>query len=352
MMQLADTKMELRAKVEEVNGRSVTIFSYMVSMTDTFDSPLAKEFRGTTFDNETKECICRPFPKFFNVGEKECTQPNLIDWANAKYFTKHDGSMLTPVLINNEIVWKTKNTFFSDVAIAAQNFYRRAVKEDPNRFPQVTEAKKDILAEYTPIFEYVGPTNQIVLPYDEEDLIFLGWRNIRNGGFVHSPKLEVKGVTYEQIVNMEEIEGFVIWDGNQLTKAKTMWYMERHKIASEFNVKAIIQATFDNTVDDMLGTIAQLGMTLRHFQVQQLRDKVVREQFSVTYDADMYYKFVTDQNLETRKEQAMYINSGVIPKEFRSIMFKKLDGKDTQNDVNKIVYENVYAEYKPTGPEE
>lgn len=334
MMQFVDNKPELRAKEEVVDGRVVTIFSYMVSMTDTFDSKLAKEFRGTTFDNETKQCICRPLPKFFNVGEKDETQHHLVDWDNAVFYTKHDGSMLTPVLINNKVFWKTKNTFYSDVAIAAQKFY------DANPF------ELHDITTYTPIYEYVGPGNQIVLPYEKEELIYLGYRDINTGEYFPSSEHYVPDMTYEQVVDLEEVEGFVIWDGNQLVKAKTNWYLERHKICSDFNIKAIINASLDNTVDDMLATIAQLGLTLRYYQVAQLRDKVIRERFIIEHDVETFFELVTEHNTGSRKDVAIYITTGFIPKEYRGIMFSMLDGKDVQEAINKLTFEAVYAEYK------
>lgn len=338
MMKYVDTKPELRAKVEEVNGREVTIFSYMVSMSDTFSTPLAKEFRGTVFDNETKQCICRPLPKFFNVGEKEETQPHLVDWDNAVFYTKHDGSMLTPVLINNKVIWKTKNTFFSDVAVNAQKFY------DANPF------ELGDITTHTPIYEYVGPNNQIVLPYEKEEFIFLGCREIETGLYFPSAMQQVKDMTFDKVINLPEVEGFVIWDGNQLVKAKTQWYMERHKISTEFNVKAIINAVLNDTVDDMLGTIAQLGLMLRYYQVQDLRNKVVREKFMVEHDVDTFFALVPKD--ASRKDQAIYINSGVIPKEYRGIMFSLLDGKDVTEAVNKIIFEVAYAPFKNSPEEE
>jgi len=342
MMQYSESKPELRAKLETVDGVDVTIFSYMVSMTDTFSDAIAQEFRGTVFCNTTKECICRPLPKFFNVGEKETTLEHLIAWENAVFYTKHDGSMLTPVVINDKVFWKTKNTFFSDVAINAQKFYDRTVDE-----PEYAELYAQVRNnDVTQIFEYVGPGNQIVLPYEREELIFLGERHIETGQYTPAKELHVPGLTYSEILYMEDIEGFVIWDGNQLVKAKSMWYMERHKIASEFNVKAIIRATLDNTVDDMLGTIAQLGMTLRHFQVQQLRDEVVFEKMAVTSMVDTYWEMINALNLTTRKDFAIKINQ-IVPQEYRAIMFKLLDDKDVDEMINKIVYEHVYADYKP-----
>ncbi len=341
MMKMCNSKPELRAKEEMVDGNLVTIFSYMVSMTDTFDSELAQEFRGIVFCNETKKCICRPLPKFFNVGEKESTQHHLIDWCDAEFYIKHDGSMLTPVVINNKVFWKTKNTFYSDVAINAQMFYDRTV-DNPEYAALYAEVAS---TTHTQIFEYVGPGNQIVLPYAEESLVFLGSRCIETGNYSPAQELKVVDVAYADVYEMEEVEGFVIWDGNQLVKAKSEWYMARHKITSDFNTKRIIAATLDNTIDDMLGTIAQLGMTLRHFQVCELRDEVVREKLDMLALVDRYWSITKNSGSTNRKEYALFINAH-IPKEYRSIMFKLLDDKRIDEIIDKIVFTAVQYRYR------
>jgi tRNA splicing ligase len=123
-IELTKKKEEIKCKEEIIDGQKVYIFSYMVSMENTFDSDLARECRGIVFD-ENKNCICRPFHKFFNVGEKEFTLPDKIDWNNIDHVgIKHDGSMLTPVFINNKIYFKSKKSFYSDVVTL---FYQEIV---------------------------------------------------------------------------------------------------------------------------------------------------------------------------------------------------------------------------------
>lgn len=339
MMYLAENKQELTAKREVVDGVPVVIFSYHVAFTDTFDSPLAKEFRGTTFREDTKECICRPFPKFFNVGERPDTQVDKINWDNAKFYTKHDGSMITPVLINGKVFLKTKKSFYSDVALKAQAFYD---KNEDGYFGSIL-LKEVILPIYTPIYEYCGPNNQIVLPYEKEQFVFLGSRELVNGVYQANKKLAVSMASYEDIQTLENIEGYVIDDGKQLVKAKTAWYMARHKIASDFNPKAIIQATLDGTIDDILGMISQLGMTLRYHQVCELRDKVLTEYFTVNHEVDDYWKSVC--YIKDRKEFALTVQDKV-PQVYRGIMFALKDDKKCLDKVDQIVYNRVYQEMK------
>jgi len=338
MMNLCNSKDEFRAKVENVDGVDVTIFSYMVAKTDTFDSELAKEFRGTTFRNDTKECICRPFKKFFNINEREETQLQNIDLRNATYYTKFDGSMATPVLINDKVFWKTKNSFYSDVAVKIQNFY------DNNRNYKWKTKLRTQLKYFTPIFEYVAPHNRIVLEYKEEELVYLGFRELESGLYTANWNNSCD-VEYGDIYGMKDIEGFVIIcsDGT-MVKAKTEEYLNLHRIVTDFNPKNIIQSTLDETIDDMLGVVYQIGIKDRAKEIEALRDETL-ETFLKVKD-DISYDWCWARVFkEDRKEFALQVNKEIRP-EFRGIMFMILDNKNPSEKINKIVFDEVYSKHK------
>lgn len=346
MMELVESKEELRAKREVVDGIPVIIFSYMVAMTDTFDSELAKEFRGATFREDTKELISRPFPKFFNVNERADTQFDQICWENARYYTKFDGSLAIPVVINGWIHWKTKKSFYSDVAIQIQNFWHRNNRmTHPVSGEGFTEAVLTTACErFTPMFEYVGPNNQIVLEYPEESLRYLGFRNNTTGEFFPFFKNECFNVPYEVINKLPDIEGFVIDDGKQLVKVKTQWYLDRHNLCTEFNHKNIIRASLDGTVDDMIACIYQLGLSERAKCVEKLRDEVQTYLLSCKRIIEQSFHDVQYYQ-SSRKQFAEQVQRTVDPK-YRSFMFLMLDGKDYTSNLHKHIFNAIYVKYK------
>ena len=124
------------------------------------------------------------------------------------------------------------------------------------------------------------------------------------------------------------------------------WYLDRHKIASEFNPKVIIEATLNNTVDDMIGVVAQLGLPERQKEIEKLRDKVVLKDIEISKKITDYwgncFGLLADGQ---RREFADYINEH-IPKEYRSIMFKLYDGKNIIDIKNKLVYNEIYNEVR------
>jgi RNA ligase len=144
-----------------------TVINYAVAYADTFDmsgpedltGAIRRELRGIIFD--TEGCIMsRPFHKFFNVGEREETQPYLLDFSrDHTIMTKVDGSMLRPIIHKGKIRWGTKMGF-SEVAEFAETY----IENHPKYTDFATWCMSQSL---TPIFEYVGPFNKVVLDYEE-----------------------------------------------------------------------------------------------------------------------------------------------------------------------------------------
>ena len=109
-----------------------TVINYMVNMPDTFDidesNPLTglirRECRGLIFD-KSGYLISRPYHKFFNIGEREETQVNKIDFTvSHTIMEKLDGSMVLPLTFNNiDKVHIATKMGLSDVAAQSQEWF-------------------------------------------------------------------------------------------------------------------------------------------------------------------------------------------------------------------------------------
>src|SRR5574339_540053 len=101
-------------------------FCYMISSENTFDSNWLRECRGIVFyDNPHRSSfvISRPLHKFFNVGEREETRVENLDWSKVtRVMDKMDGSTIHTVSLEFDVKLKSKKTFTSDVAKAAQAY--------------------------------------------------------------------------------------------------------------------------------------------------------------------------------------------------------------------------------------
>jgi RNA ligase len=160
------------------------VVNYMVSMQDTFDmegsddigGAIRRECRGIKFGLDRK-IIARPFHKFFNVGERAETQIANLDFSqDHRVLSKEDGSMAHPILHEDKVRWCSKMGL-TDVAVSMDRYAAANTKYNELALWCINEA-------ITPIFEYVGPDNKIVLQYSEEKMILLAARHNISGEYI------------------------------------------------------------------------------------------------------------------------------------------------------------------------
>jgi RNA ligase len=113
--------------------------------------------RGLILDEEAGRIVATPFPKFFNLGERHGTVPDLP----FEVFEKLDGSLI--IVFHHRGLWHaaTKGAFDSEQALWAQERLNGA----------------DLSALQpgaTYLFEAVYPENRIVIRYSEPEMVMLG----------------------------------------------------------------------------------------------------------------------------------------------------------------------------------
>lgn len=263
-------------KEEVVDGVTVVIIAYQISTTEMWKEPLALETRGITFEKETGKLISRPFEKFFNLGENDWTTlNNFIPNGYVDVRVKRDGSMLTPVLINNKIHWKTKKSFYSDVAILAAKH-----AETINGFNKWCELM--CFYNLTPIFEFTSPDNRVVIDYGvEPKFTLLAIRDNETGEYMNinsytSPLNHINVIEkidintdietfISTIKDMKGVEGFVITMQNRIYgnrvkfKVKTQWYSDNHRVMTDLRERDVAAAVINESVDDMKALAAANG---------------------------------------------------------------------------------------------
>jgi RNA ligase len=285
--ELLKNKEELRLKKEKIGNQEFSIISYMVNFINTFDSCLSRETRGVVF-NEKGELVSRPFHKFFNVGEKSFTQVGVLK--NIKGYTvKIDGSLATPVLINGKVIWKTNKSFYSEVAKKINKFYYPSNTEehiyDPDKkcYPY-NDKLNDIILEQlfqnkTPLFEYVGSENRIVVKYFKEELIYLNTRDNRIGYYsCMLPFLGDKFVLEDFIKlvsSKTEMEGYVLYDDKDFYKLKTEWYLDRHRALDMISLKDLIDIILDDKLDDIISVLNNFECKSRVELYQKYSDEIL-----------------------------------------------------------------------------
>lgn len=276
----------IKFKEEVVEGKSYTIVAYMIGNKELWDTHLADETRGITFETETGICVSRPLKKFFNVGERADTDPVSVARDFVECYEKRDGSMLTPVLTDNgNIIFKTKKSFYSEVANTANLSVPAGVEIVCHR----------CLCYYdmTPIWEFTHPDHKIVIDYPSSvRWTLLACRDNKTGeyadyDFVQSiaqecgcsviPRLQMTWDEIQRsIENDKGIEGYVLLlkDGRRV-KYKTAWYLQMHRTMTELRERDVAEAVVNETIDDMKSLVASQGKDIT--ALEAIEDKVAHE---------------------------------------------------------------------------
>ncbi len=316
-------------KIETVNGKDVVIVSYMIADKDFWNQDLALETRGAVFCAETGVCLSRPFEKFFNVGEREDTQVNRLNFEGMRVFEKRDGSMITPARINGKIFLKTKKSFFSDVAQVA----------NASATPELLKFCEIYIDQgITPIFEFTHPDCKIVLDYgNEPEFVLLAGRRIDTGDYVDinslAPITKSHGIPvikefffsvndiFKQMKTLTNFEGYVLElaDGRRV-KIKTEWYLRNHRAKTDLRVRDVAEAVADETVDDIKSALSLDGNDLT--PIEEIEKMVVSEIDHIRQDTEELLNLIRLQ--PSRKEAAAKFSNN----ENFGLAMKLLDGKE------------------------
>ena len=255
-----------------VDGYNVAIFNYRLAMYSDFIDNKAFEMRGLTFIfNEDGSLFKRYLllHKFFNLNQVPESQYSLVsDYVIKSIHNKEDGSVASFIrLPNGNIVGKSKMSFESEQALGMNRLYNS--NSDLKRFVDWS-LDNDLVA----VFEYVAPTNRIVLKYSDEELILLRLRDNKTGEYLdlskYSDKIGSLKVapsdvgTLDELVELshsvEDKEGWIVQFTNGLfIKIKTSWYCSLHGLLTNdlYREHILVNYILDEKIDDVLGQIPE-----------------------------------------------------------------------------------------------
>lgn len=237
-----------------------TVVDYVYTEPTSFDDPMRLECRGIKFSRDGN-ILARPFHKFFNIGEREDTQPHVLDFSRPHHVTeKLDGTMIHAALVDGDLVFMTR--------MGRTDHAERAERH-------MTAALYDCCAEmcgagFTPIFEWTAPDNRIVVRYDDSELTLLAVRDNRTGIYLnprnYADRLGVQCVArlpsqhtsaadflaYARAVQGKE--GFVVrFDDGTWVKAKGDDYVLKHRAKdSILHEKNMLALVLSGGLDDVL----------------------------------------------------------------------------------------------------
>ncbi len=317
-----------------VSGRgNYTVIDYLFVEKDTFDSDIALQCRGLKFD-KNGALIARPFQKFFNLGEKQ--DPLSIDWTRPHVvMDKLDGSMIHPALLEGELVFMTRMGI-TDHAKAAMS----------HASDQLLQLCRDQIASgWTPMFEYTGPENRIVVQYDSVQLTLLGVREMISGRYLaHEALVEVATAYGVDVVTttdpvddiktfmadskaLEDVEGYVIaFDDGHRVKIKADAYVLRHRaFAGLHSEKNVLAWVLTNAVDDVIPLITPDAAA-------RLLDYQSQVENALSNHTNQVEAFVAEHEDKERRDFAIAAQK-TLPKHLCAAAFSALDGREVREAV-------------------
>lgn len=321
------------------------VIDYNFALADSFDDPMRLECRGIKFAPDGR-ILARPMHKFFNVGERIDTQPNLLDFTQSHTITeKLDGSMIHPAMVDGQLVLMTRMGH-TDVAMKAEKLLT----------DHAAGVMQGMLEDHgvTPSFEFTAPDNRIIIRYDRPLLSLLCARETVSGAYVPTDRLErmaevlgyplVKHYTsdwktgqefIDYVRAIEDIEGFVLrFDSGLWVKAKGDDYVLKHKakesILQEKNVLAMIMG---GQLDDVLPLLDAGDRE----DVESYREGVMA---GLRITAEAVAELVANGSALDQKAFAVeHLKS--VPTHMRSLAFSVRQGKESRDAVAQMVLKNV-----------
>lgn len=153
----------------------LVMFSYNLIKGSDFSLPIVRECRGIVLEKGTWNVVCRAFNKFGNYGEDYVPE---IDWESAIVTEKVDGSLIK--VFNYKNKWRiatNKNIDAFECNTSKGSFGELFIKTFEKYYGSFIDWASSIQPYYTYIFELVSPYTQVVVPYAEADIFYLGCRN-------------------------------------------------------------------------------------------------------------------------------------------------------------------------------
>lgn len=346
-----------------------TIVNYAVVFDSTFppvtdiSSAILRECRGLVFKNGI--LISRPLHKFFNLSERPETSIDVVRELVQYRHTvklKVDGSMIHTFVDpdTNQIVYNTRMGQ-TDVAAMAALYVSSLRGTDDAILADQYERLIRVCSEegFTPIFEYCGYDNQVVIQHEKQHMILLAVRHIQKGYYLCDdgiaqlliraqatsvplvPTLshnvgDIGAFSQQMYQNDTGIEGAIIDWGMFKVKIKTDWYTALHRtIDSISRLTDIVPMILDNRIDDLIARLPEY----KRVKVEALTDQVNRAVVNTTNKLRAKMLSI-HQNSATRKDFALAVQADPeITAVQRPLMFAYMYG--TAQDVGSSIRELV-----------
>lgn len=331
----ADDTFYFRDEINPSDGYKYRTFLYRLASYSDFQKPGALESRGIVFRLEPElKLVSRPFEKFFNLSELVIDKPDITKTIRLE--NKFDGSLIkTFIDYNGNVRFASKGALQSEQAVAAQQIF--------DSWPLESQMIVKLFAvHYTFLFEYISPTNQVIIKYDKPELKLLAVRNTETGEYLnfiqpdHIIDKELIAQELELVYDSTRInfEGYVgILESGQRFKVKTNRYVALHRLKEDVSsVSKMIDVILDENYDDVVSSFKDFPEIVNNLTI--VNESVKRKYNHLVSVTESLVK----ENLELdRRSFAIKYNTH---KFFSAIMQLYLGNKPDYKRLFKKLYED------------
>lgn len=335
----------------------ITIVRYLINDPSVFQTAWDLECRGLIFDSNTGLLLSRPFHKFFNISDKTSAS-TLCGQGNVRLVDKLDGSMIGGFVLDGTVRLHTKGGF-SEQALAAESRMPDGVRA------LVAEAFAD---GYTPIFEWIGPENRIVIAYEREAFVLLALRHRTTGAYdeeradalaqrhnVRRPEIiatvDTADALWDQInrvAAMTGIEGVIAMAPNGWRmKGKTRSYLSVHKAMSMLGTnRHAFRAVVEEIDDDLVPLLPPNQAAFFEAYATALRQRVLDIGQEIEREAQQFAGLsggalakAIQQSVHPDRKPLMFVaTKGGSASEALMTLFKRRTGSQTAVDETNAAY--------------
>jgi uncharacterized protein YktA (UPF0223 family) len=248
------------------------------------------------------------FPKFFNYGESQYSEPideifrhAIVNQNPDLVFThKYDGTLIIRSVVNDEIIMRTRGT------LSGREYGEAAKRIAASKYPQLLDP--DYFPNISLLFEYIGPENRIVVSYDEADLVLIGaikhdnlepltWTELNqiDDALRLAETYSLSNKSLEEINNFliqypELIEGLVVRIGDSFTKIKTEDYLRLHRLKSDINYSKVSDIIKNNNIQSW----EELQVLLQELQWDEEWFNAVKEHYNTYVEKQQLLKNIEE----------------------------------------------------------
>lgn len=325
------------------------------------------KFRSSIWRKKDRKLVSAGFKKFFNWEQEPHIYPPPTRFNNNVTFVeKLDGSCLIVSKFKGELIIRTRRANARDMLNGHE--IDMFIASYPAAFDNVwlKEEKTSL------IFEWLTPSNRIVLPYEKPDIKLIGAVNHFDYAYFSQRQLDDMAKQFgvarpkyfhfasplemlEKIKALKDEEGVCVYYGNDqhIRKAKSLWYLTMHAFRSNLSLKNMVELFFEWAPSSFIEFCQKVEnqfdyecMVMAKPLISRIMDGM-KEVDAIIIGMEKFIENIKNSpgKYPKRKDQAEHILSAYGNTQRSGMLFALLDGKDLSDEmIKKLLFQCLIHE--------